>query len=171
VTKTTSVRTTPARIETTRNHRFARRVVRLAWTSLVALGVIWWLGTTTPESHWFVGVGLLGGWVLMPLILWLSLRWPRARYGLIIPSSLVSLALVTICLTSLPDEPLPRTGWLLITSGVLLGGLLGGWFWFRWLPVPAPLYDPFSLGRSALVSIHISLILGGLALIVLGRLL
>jgi hypothetical protein len=158
-------------IELTTDKRFARRVIRLAWTSLATLGFIWWLDTGTLESHWGIGVGLLGGWVLMPSILWLSLRWPEVRYALVLPSSLVSLALLAICLTALPDQAVPRTGWVLVTSGVFLGGLLGLWFWFRWLPVPAQLHDPFSPGRWALVCVHISLILGGLTLIVVGRLL
>jgi hypothetical protein len=107
----------------------------------------------------------------MPSILWLSLRHPKMRYALILPSSLVSFALLAICLTALPNEADSRTGWLLVTGGVLLGGLLGLWFWFRWLPVPAQLHDPFSAGRWALVCIHISMILAGLTFIALDRLL
>ena len=152
-------------IEITADQQFARRVIRLAWTSLVALGTIWWLAVITLKAHWFIDAGLLAGWALMPSILWASLRWPRARYALVLPSSLVGLGLLAICLTALPHEAGPRTGWLLVTTGVLLGGLLGLWFWFRWLPVPAWLHDPFSPGRWALVCLHISLILVGLALI------
>src|SRR5258705_3506204 len=90
----------------------------------------------------------------MPSILALSLRRPRLRYALILPSSLVTVALVAICVTALPEGQVARAGWVLITTGVFLGGILGAWFWFRWLPVPAALADPFSRGRRALIASH-----------------
>lgn len=51
------------------------------------------------------------------------------------------------------------------TAGVLMGGVLGLWFWFRLVPVPRFLDDPFSPGRWALVTAHIILIVAGLGLI------
>ena len=64
-----------------------------------------------------------------------------------------------------PEGQVARAGWVLITTGVFLGGILGAWFWFRWLPVPAALADPFSRGRWALIAIHVCLIVFGLALV------
>ena len=89
-----------------------------------------------------------------------------ARYGLPIPSTLVGVGLVAICLTALPTEwGTARVGWLMTTAGVLMGGVLGLWFWFRLAPVARFLDDPFSPGRWALVAAHIALIVVGLALI------
>ena len=102
----------------------------------------------------------------MPVLLMLSLRWPWARYGLALPSTLVGGGLVAICLTALPpDWGAARVGWLMTTAGVLMGGVLGLWFWFRLAPVPRFLDDPFGPGRWALVAVHIGLIVVGLALI------
>jgi hypothetical protein len=53
---------------------------------------------------------------------------------------------------------------VLVTAGVLLGGVLGLWFWYRLLPVPAALDDPFSRGRWTLIAVHVSLIVVGLVL-------
>ena len=49
-------------------------------------------------------------------------------------------------------------------AGILLGSVLGLWFWYRVLPVPAALDDPFSPGRWTLIGIHIALIVLGLML-------
>ena len=144
---------------------FARRVVRLAVTSALVLPVIWLLSATTLRPQPLVGAGLAAGWLLMPSILGLSLRWPRLRYALVVPSSFVSVALLAICLTALPDDNVASAGWLLMTGGVLFGGVLGIWFWFRWMPVPAGLTDPFSAGRWALIVVHVSLIVAGLVLV------
>ncbi len=144
---------------------FSRRVVRLAVTSALVLPLIWLLSTTTLRAHPLIGAALAAGWLLMPLILGLSLRRPRLRYALIVPSSFVSVALLAICLTALPDDNVASAGWLLMTGGVLLGGVLGIWFWFRWMPVPARLTDPFSAGRWALIVAHVSLIVAGLVLV------
>jgi hypothetical protein len=78
------------------------------------------------------------------------------------------VGLVALCLTALPSEPLARAGWVLVTAGILLGGVLGGWFWFRWLPVPASLDAPFAPGRWVLVAVHVSMIVAGLALVMVG---
>ena len=101
----------------------------------------------------------------MPTILGLSLRWPRFRYGLVVPATLVTGALLAICATALPENHVAVSGWLLVTGGVLLGGVLGVWFWFRLLPVPTDLTDPFSGGRLALIVVHVGLIIIGLGLV------
>ncbi len=153
-------------IEMTRDARFGVRVIRLAATSLVALGLIWGFQLATLQTPAFVGICLATGWVLMPVLLTASLRWPMARYGLALPSTLVGLGLITICLTALPpDWDAARVGWLMTTAGVLMGGVLGLWFWFRLAPVPRFLDDPFGPGRWTLVAVHIVLIVVGLALI------
>lgn len=149
----------------TTDERFARRVIRLALESTVANGIIWLLATTNVNANVAIRIGLLGGWVLMPSILGLSLRWPVLRYALVVPSSLIGLALLAICVSALPEDQVARAGWLLITVGVLMGGALGGWFWFRWAPVPSKLHEPFSLGRWVLVGIHVCLITVGLLLV------
>ena len=158
-------------VEMTRDSRFGVRVIRLAATSVVALGLIWGFQLATLQTPAFVGICLAAGWGLMPVLLTASLRWPLARYGLAIPSTLVGVGLVAICLTALPaDWGAARVGWLMTTAGVLMGGALGLWFWFRLAPVPRFLDDPFSPGRWALVAAHIALIVVGLALIGYGAL-
>jgi hypothetical protein len=152
-------------LELTDDPAFSRRIVRLARTSAVALGYILLLWVVTLDTATIVGLSLALGWILMPTILWLSLRVPKLRYALIVPSSLVSVALLAICLTALPDDPVARAGWVSITAGILLGGLLGMWFWFRWAPVPAQLNHPFSPGRWMLVGVHIAMIVTGLVLV------
>jgi hypothetical protein len=101
----------------------------------------------------------------MPSILALSLSRPRLRYALIVPSLLVTLALLTISLVVPPGSVIQRVGWALMTGGVLLGGSLGVWFWFRWLPVPSFLVDPFSRMRWGLIGLHVCLIVIGIALV------
>jgi hypothetical protein len=148
---------------------FLPRVRRLAGVSSVALGVVWLLGMKTTEPHSVVLDGaLLAGWILMPTVLWASIRRPQIRPWVFLPSALVTVGLVVLCLTSLPHDPLVVFGWLLTTAGILFGGLLGGWFWFRWLPVPSPLDEPFAAGRWALIAAHVLMIVAGLALVALG---
>ena len=155
-----------ASVEMTRDARFGVRVIRLAATSVVALGLIWGFQFATLQTPAFVGICLAAGWLLMPVLLIASLRWPVARYGLALPSTLVGGGLIAICLTALPAEwGAARVGWLMTTAGVLMGGGLGLWFWFRLAPVPRFLDDPFSPGRWTLVAVHVVLIVVGLALI------
>lgn len=157
-------------IELSTDVRFARRVKRLALTAVVALGLIWALAVTTLTAPPLVGVALAAGWILMPAVLVASLPRPRLRYGLVVPASLVSLALIAISIRWLPADVLPAAGWLLITLGILLGGALGLWFWYRLVPVPASLDDPFSSGRLALIGVHVGLIVAGLGLAAVGLL-
>ena len=158
-------------VEMTADSRFGVRVIRLAATSVIALGLIWGFAFTTLDAPAFIGIALAAGWVLMPALLMVSLRWPVARYGLALPSTLVGFGLVAICLTALPpDWGAARIGWLMTNAGVLMGGALGLWFWFRLAPVPRFLDDPFGPGRWVLVAVHIALIVIGLALIGLSAL-
>ena len=156
-------------IELTGDRTFGRRVIRLTATSVVALGLIWWLAWSTLQvgrrTDWALGIG----WALMPTILAVSLRWPRLRYALALPAGAVSVALVAVCVTSLPADPMLRTGWMLVTGGVLLGGTMGLWLWFRWMPVPSKLADPFSPARWALIGLHVALVVIGLGLVGLRR--
>jgi hypothetical protein len=161
---------TSAPVELTADPAFARRVVRLARTSAVALGVIWLLAIVTLEAHPAAGVSLGLGWLLMPSILMLSVRWPRLRYALALPSALVGLPLLIISASSLPQGHTARTGWLLLTAGILAGSVLGLWFWFRWLPVPHPLHAPFSASRWGLVGVHVTLVVSGILLIAIASL-
>jgi hypothetical protein len=48
-------------------------------------------------------------------------------------------------------EALAAAGWLLMTVAILLGCLLGRWFWVSSRSGPDGVDDPFSPGRMALV--------------------
>jgi hypothetical protein len=151
-------------LELSDDRRMAGRVRRLARTAAVALGIIWWLAVSTLEAPPMVGASLLVGWASMPAILVMSLRRPRLRYALVLPSSLVGVPLLGITALFLPASAVAAAGWLLITAGILLGSALGLWFWYRVLPVPRALDDPFSAGRIALIGVHVALIVAGAAL-------
>lgn len=152
------------RVEVSPDPRFARRVRRLTLVSAVALGVIWSLAIGTLEAPPLVGAALAAGWLLMPLILAASLRRPWLRYGLTLPASLVTLALLAVCVGWLPAPPLAAVGWVLMTAGIALGGSLGLWLWYRLLPVPAALDDPFAGARWGLIGFHVTLVVVGAAL-------
>jgi hypothetical protein len=49
-------------------------------------------------------------------------------------------------------------------AGIGLGGVMGLWLWYRLLPVPAALAHPFSPARWLLITVHVSLIVVGMAL-------
>ena len=154
----------PIPIELTGDRRVKRRVVRLAATSIVALGLIWGLANATLEVPAAIRAILALGWFLMPATLLWSLVAPGARYLLIAPASLVTVGLLAICIGWLPGSPIAAAGWVLITAGVALGALLGLWFWYRIAPVPAALDDPYAPGRWALIGVHVGLIVVGWAL-------
>ena len=151
-------------VELTDDARFAGRIRRLAAVASVALGVIWLLAVTTLQAPPLVGLSLLAGWVSMPALLIASLARPSLRYALVVPASLVSLGLLAICVAWLPPQPIAAAGWVSIVVGVLLGGVAGVWFWFRLLPVPEALDEPFSTGRLALIALHVALIVAGIVL-------
>jgi len=148
-------------VELTADRAMSRRVRRLGIVSLFALGLIWGLAVTSLDVPWVVGAALAAGWVLMPAVLFASLTRPRLRYGLVVPALLVGGGLLAILVWSLPASPLAAAGWVLVDAGVVLGGVLGLWFWYRWLPVPDALNDPNSRGRWALISLHVALIATG----------
>ena len=157
-------------IEMSGDPLFLPRVRRLARVSAVALGVIWFLALSTTEPHSVAIDGaLLAGWVLMPTVLWASIRRPEIRTLVFLPSALVSVGLVALCMTALPSDDVVGGGWLLITGGILFGGFLGGWFWFRWFPVPASLDAPFSFPRWVLIGAHVAMIVAGMTLVALGH--
>ncbi|MEA2023931.1 MAG: hypothetical protein U9N79_06525 [Actinomycetota bacterium] len=150
--------------ELTGDRLFTHRVRRLVAISAVALGVIWGLAFVEEASAWIL-VLLAVGWVAMPVILAASLRRPSLRYALVVPVGAVSVGLVGMVVAA-PEETV--TGWILITAGILLGGLLGVWFWFRWLPVPRIFDDPFGWPRVALVGLHLALVLVGAMFVMIG---
>jgi len=151
----------PIPVELTADPWMAGRIRRLAVTSLVALGMIWWAAEATLDAGEVVSLLLVSGWILMPLTLAASLRAAQIRYLLVVPASLVTLGLIGICLTALPPAPAAATGWLLITAGIVLGGWLGVWLWYRILPVPPMLRDPSAAGRWVLIGVHVGLVVGG----------
>jgi hypothetical protein len=107
---------------------------------------------------------LIAGWILMPLTLFASLVRPRLRYALVVPASLVTIALLAIVAAWPPASRVATAGWMLMTTGIAMGGALGIWFWFRLLPVPPALDHPFSRARWTLVGIHVALIVAGILL-------
>ncbi len=155
----------PVPVEFTADPRVTGRVKRLSLVSAIMLGLIWVLAVGTLESPYLVGAALFAGWLLMPLTLVASLYRPTARYWLVLPSTLVSLGLLAIVLGWTPAEPAAASGWLLMSAGVLLGGGMGLWLWFRVLPVPTRLDDPLSGGRWALIGVHVALVVTGATLV------
>ncbi len=154
----------PAGIEMTHDHPFEARVRRLSVVSSVALGVLVWLAVGDDASPVVVTM-LVAGWVLMPAILRASLRRPKLRYGLAAPALLVAVALTVFCLTDIPDDTLAAAGWWTVTASIWFGATLGTWLWFRWLPVPDALDDPFGTLRLVLVAIHVAAALVGIGLV------
>ncbi|MCJ7711481.1 MAG: hypothetical protein MUQ32_11710 [Chloroflexi bacterium] len=151
-------------IELTVDRRIRSRILRLAAVSLVALGLVTGLAAATLDAPAAVVASLALGWVLMPTVLVWSLSELRVRYLLVVPSTLVTLGLLAICLGWMPASALAATGWLLMTIGVGLGGVFGLWLWFRLMPVPAGLDDPLAPGRWALIGVHVGFVVIGWAL-------
>ena len=159
----------PARpVELTADARFSGRVRRLGTVSLVAPGLIWWLASTRLSVPPPVLTVLLAGWWLMPATLFASIPYPALRPLLVAPATLITAPVLAIVVWWLPDQFAARIGWVLIAAGLALGGVIGGWFWFRWAPVPVALHDPFAPARWVLIAIHVVLISAGLVLVALG---
>lgn len=154
-------------VELSGDPAFARRVRRLVGVSAVALGVVWLLAHAAPGVGAAAEAALVAGWIAMPALLALSLARPRLRLLLALPAGLVGGALLDICLTALPAGGAARVGWPLITAGVLAGGGMGGWLWYRWMPVPRALAAPFSPARWALIGVHAAAVLAGMLLVAL----
>lgn len=159
----------PIPVELTDDRRVASRVRRLAATSVVALGLIWALAAMTLQAPAPVLAALAAGWILMPACLAASLRRPGLRYLLVLPSTLVGVALTAIAVAWRPPDPMASLGWILMAIGVLLGGAMGLWFWFRVMPVPRSLDDPFSTRRWAIIALHVGLVVAGLVLVLASR--
>lgn len=157
--------TVSAPSEMSTGQRFVHRLERLIVVSTVMLGTITLLAALSTDATPLT-IGLLAaGWALMPALLYLSLERPKFRYLLMLPATLVSVGLFVVA-TGVDSGSMASVGWWLITAGVLFGGGLGSWFWYRWLPVPERLTDPFSPGRIALIAIHVTLIAIGIALVI-----
>jgi len=156
------------RIELSNDPRFSRRVQRLGSVSLVAPGLIWWLAATRLDLAQPLFVALFAGWWLMPMILFASIPFPSVRPLLIVPATLITAPVLAIVAGQFPGQPLSGLGWVLIAAGLLLGSIAGGWFWFRWAPVPDALDDPFSPARRRLIRIHVALICAGVVLAAFG---
>ncbi len=140
------------------------RVRRLAVTSAWALGVIWLLWALTVGRAPLVGAALALGWILMPTVLWASLRRPSLRLGLILPATLVTGGVAAVAFGPLPDD-VTRAGWLTLFAGLAMGGVQGAWLWFGWLPVPLALRDPLAKMRLRLIVVHVTLVLSGMAIV------
>lgn len=155
----------PVRPEMSTARRFRGRLRRLVVVSSVALGLITLFAALATDAPPLV-IGLLAsGWILMPVLLYASMDRPRIRYLLALPATLVAAGLITVAV-DFEGETITRVGWWLITAGVLFGGSLGTWFWYRWMPVPEALEDPFSPGRIALIAVHVGLVVIGMGLVV-----
>lgn len=147
-------------IEMTDDPRFRRRIERLVLVSALALGLITLLVLGVPDTGWVPTGLIVGGWVTMPALLAASLAKPRMRYLLAIPAAMVSTSLLIVTVAA-DLSGWARLGWWLMTAGVLAGGTLGMWFWYRWVAVPQRLDEPFSAGRWALIAVHAGLVIAG----------
>lgn len=143
---------------------------RLIAVSAVALGLISVLVYATTDAGWVATGLMMAGWVSMPTLLARGLAKPPLRYLLVVPAGLVSTSLMIVAL-GFDGSPIAWVGWWLMTAGVLVGATLGGWLWYRWMPVPRVLQKPFSAGRRTLIAIHAGLVVAGGALVVFGELL
>ena len=143
--------------------RLHGRVRRLGAVSAIALGITWWLSREVEGAGFAEHSALIAGWVLMPATLAASLVDSRMRFLLAIPATLISLAVMRLAWLEFPSA-----GWTLLAAGLLLGSLLGTWFWFRWAPVPPALEEPFGPGRKALVAVHVTMVVVGMVLVAAG---
>lgn len=152
-------------IELTADRAFTKRVARLSIVSALMLGVIWSAASVSRQVHPAIGYLLASGWILMPVVLLASLRRPMLRYALVVPATLVTVGVAAMSAAFGGSDGRAATGWALVTSGVVLGDALGLWFWFRLLPVPRALGDPYSRGRWGLIALHVALVVSGLVVL------
>ncbi len=151
--------------EMSTDRRFRGRLRRLVVVSAIMLGAITLLAVVATNAPPAV-IGVLAlGWVLMPTLLYASMERPRLRHLLVLPATLVAVGLIAVA-TGLEGSPMADVGWWLVAGGVLFGGALGMWFWYRWLPVPRALDDPFSAGRITMIVIHVAMIMVGMGLVI-----
>jgi hypothetical protein len=150
-------------IELTTNPWMTRRVHRLIVVSSVALGIITGLAVSDDGPSWAV-LAIAFAWFAMPTALWASVDRPRLRYLLAVPAVSASAGLVGMAVAT---SGAAAAGWLIVLIGISTGGMLGMWFWYRFLPVPYSLDDPYGTPRLSLLAIHIALVLIGVGIIVL----
>jgi len=151
-------------LEMTTDRIFGHRVRRLVVITAVGLGVLAGFAYLDGAPLW--ALGMLGfGSLSVPFTLACSLRRPRARRALLVPAVAVPIGLAGVAGAA---SEATAAGWIVALAGLAAGAFLGLWFWFRWLPVPWILDDPFGWPRVALVGVHIGLILAGGALIAAG---
>ena len=150
-----------AGLEMSGDRLFTHRVRRLVAVSVLALGVIWLLAFLDGAPVWVLAF-LAVGWILMPTVLAVSVHRPLMRYALAVPATVVPVGLAGMMTTA---SGATAAGWAVLTGGIVFGGSLGLWFWFRWLPVPRVLDDPFGWPRVSLLGVHIALVLVGAAMV------
>ena len=153
-----------APVEMTTDPGFVKRVNRLVAISATALGLIFFLAVATTDAGWMAYGLLLTGWVSMPTLLARSVTRPAWRYLLTIPASLTTVGVMIVAL-GYDGSVLATLGWWSIAAGLGVGGTLGAWFWYRWMPVPRIFDRPFSAGRWALIATHAGLVLLGVGLV------
>jgi hypothetical protein len=149
-------------IELTTNPWMTRRVHRLIFVSSVALGVITGLAVSNDGPTWAV-LAIAFAWFAMPTALWASVDRPVLRYLLVVPALSASVGLIGMAIAT---SGVVTAGWLIVLIGISTGGMLGMWFWYRFLPVPYSLDDPYGTPRLSLLAIHIALVLIGIGMIV-----
>ncbi|MGE0598107.1 MAG: hypothetical protein AB7P41_01610 [Dehalococcoidia bacterium] len=123
--------------------------------------MIWWLSLGIDDTT-VASLALAIGWVTMPSILLVSLRVPRLKFGLAVPAGLVTLGAAWLAVLEFPS-----VGWSLVAGGTSMGGLVGAWLWFAWAPIPAAFASPNARPRLALLTVHVAIIVAGIAVLVL----
>ena len=159
-----SSRTRRAGVELTSDPAFTRRIRRLGWVSVFALGLLTLLAIGDHAATWAV-VLMVVGWALMPSLLFLSIGNPVLRYALLLPGTSFPLGVLGMALGTVGTA---SAGWWLVAAGLTLGGAQGMWFWFRWIPVPRLFDDPFGRPRLAVIGAHVVLLVIGIAVVLVG---
>jgi hypothetical protein len=155
-------------VELSGDRRFAGRVRRLAAVSALFLGLIWWAAANERGAPGWAILLLAAGWATMPTLLVASLWHPLLRVLLVIPSTLVTFGLAGAIALGENGGMSATAGWLMLLAGILMGDVLGLWFWLRLAPAPVGMDDPFATMRWAAICVHIALILLGLVLVFAG---